>query len=762
MSVDARQIDEKPWLTSESTWFSRVRLGIKSIIAGEQGRAWLVVALIACVMTVVSVAFLTIIKPADQGPDHERIVSLLYVMAALTVFLSAIIGRWIWRMVRARRQGVAGSRLHLRFVLTFCTIALAPALVVSAFSLAFLNYSLQSWFGETFKKALTDSSSVAVDYLEDHKDLIGGDALGMARELQRQVSDVGMSQSRFQRLVDELAVERSLIEAIVFQRNGDIWARTRLSFLMQPETLPDDAFSRAERGVHVIASESYDRVRALTRLQGPLDVYLYVGRSVDPKILDYVDSTKRAVNNFAEIEASRTEIQQAFSLLYWLVGLLLFLLAIWSALNFAEWLLTPVSHLISAAGYVSQGHLDARVPVDHRTDELATLSDAFNRMAQQLEQQRYDLIHANMAVDQRRRFTEAVLRDVSAGVIGIDGMGRLTFVNPSAEVFLDEAGQNILEKPVQDLVPEFVPLISRASSRPYRHTEQEIEINRDGHQRTLLVRVSGQGGEDGGYVITFDDLSDLLSAQRKAAWAEIARRIAHEIKNPLTPIQLSAERLKRKYLPKIDDNQEQFVRMTDTIIDQVENIGRLIDEFSGFARMPAPQFGLYSAQELIRQVMSFEEVARPQITFEASLPAQDYQLYCDDGQVSQALLNIIHNAGDSITESDMPDGEGVISASLQRSNTEIRIVISDNGPGFGRDTSELLRPYVTTRKEGTGLGLAIVRKIMEEHGGRIELANRAEGGANVSLIFPTKRTAQEQEQRRFTSENRRITGEPEL
>jgi two-component system nitrogen regulation sensor histidine kinase NtrY len=465
--------------------------------------------------------------------------------------------------------------------------------------------------------------------------------------------------------------------------------------------------------------------------------------------LSYLDRTREVVDEYRSLEVRRSGIQVTFAAIFGVVALLLLLAAVWVGLSFANGLAAPISRLISAADRVRAGDLTARVPEADDSDEVDRLSRAFNRMTNQLGSQRAELIAANQQLDQRRRFTEAVIGGVSAGVIGLDAQGRITLPNRQAVTFLDQSPERLVGLPLIGVLPEIGGLLASVAAAPERPAETQIDLARDGRRFALLIRVSAQTDDRGinGFVVTFDDITELLAAQRKAAWAEIARRIAHEIKNPLTPIRLSAERLRRKYRAQIEHDPEAFEASTETIVRQVDNIGRLINEFSAFARMPAPVFTSESAGELIRQAVHLQKGARPQIKFETELPAHDVSLYCDARQVAQALTNLLQNAVDSVLERREEEGEtgppGWIMVRLSETRENVLIEVHDNGRGLPEEPLErLTEPYVTTRERGTGLGLAIVKKIMAEHGGDVMLSHRTGGGARVGLAFPPAHSAQ--------------------
>jgi two-component system, NtrC family, nitrogen regulation sensor histidine kinase NtrY len=684
------------------------------------------------------------------GADIELVVGLLYLDLILLLLLGVVILRRLAHLIVARWRGSAGSRLHARLVALFSLVAVAPAIVVAVFSVMFLHYGLEAWFSERISGALTNSLNVAQAYLEEHKEVIRADALAMAADLNRDgPALLREGGDLFQQLLNTQTMIRSLTEAIVFQGNGDVLARTGLSFGLEMERLPMTALDQAARGeVVVLTGDTEDRVRALVRLDNFIDVYLFVGRFVDARVLNYMDRTRAAIDEYRTLELRRAGIQVTFAVIFGVVALLLLLAAVWVGLSFADSLATPISYLIRAADRVRAGDLTARVPEIEEGSEIDSLSRAFNRMTDQLASQRSELINANNQLDQRRRFTEAVIGGVSSGVIGLDARGRITLPNRSAAEFIGREPTGLIGRPLIAVMPELGGLLAQVSASPDRPAEAQIELVGEDRAHRLLVRIAAQQDATGiaGFVVTFDDLTELLAAQRKAAWAEIARRIAHEIKNPLTPIRLSAERLKRRYLPQITQDPESFATSTDTIVRQVDNIGRLINEFSAFARMPAPQFASESASQLVRQAVQMQEHARPEISFATQLPERDVRLYCDAGQVAQALTNLLQNAVESIEE--RMEGEaadrtpGRIVVALRETDQFCLIEVQDNGRGLPSELpGRLTEPYVTTRAKGTGLGLAIVKKIMEEHGGSLVLRNRAGGGASVELAFPLGQAA---------------------
>ena len=506
-----------------------------------------------------------------------------------------------------------------------------------------------------------------------------------------------------------------------------------------------EAFNIARDGTIVIdGNPDQGIVYAMVRLTALKDAYILLVRAVDPKVIGYYQRTQDVIGQYKAMEKNRSTVLLTFAGLYTAVSLVILLAAIWLGLWAANRIVRPISRLISAAERVSEGDLKAQVAIDRGDDEMGTLGRAFNRMTQQLDGQRGALIEANQQIDERRRFTETVLAGVSAGVIGVDGDGKITIVNRAAARLLNADPEELESRHYAEAVPELAALIRRAIQEPVGRSSGEATIKRGSSTRQLSVQVTNeQGHQSKGYVATFDDITDLVSAQRTAAWADVARRIAHEIKNPLTPIQLSAERLKRKYSAVIGEDHGVFEQCTNTIIRQVGDIGRMVDEFSSFARMPTPVMRRECAQELLSQPLFLQREANPEISFETQIP-KDMAYFEGDGRlIGQALTNVIKNATEGIASriATGDDAPGKIVVAIETTDSQLAFRITDNGIGLPAEhRHRLTEPYVTTRAKGTGLGLAIVRKVMEDHGGEILLEDAAEDGrgAQVSLVFPLK------------------------
>lgn len=700
--------------------------------------------LILAALPSVGATFLAMTVAGPAGPDPKTVLSLLSLDLALLLALGVVVGFRIYGVFRARRRGSMGSRLHLRFLLLFGLVAVTPALLMSVGSALFFQYGVESWFSERVRTALQASLQVAGAYLEEHQQVIGGDALAMANDITREGPELFHSTQAFNTFVSNQAGVRGLSEAVVFDSRRQVLARSALAFSIElgVNQIPLWAIERARSGeVAVLTSENDQRVRALVMLPGYFgETYLFVGRFVDRKVLAHVERTSAAVAEYERLEGRRSGLEMAFSLVFAVVSLLLLLAAIWVGLAMATKLATPIARLIDAAERVRTGDLAARVE-EGAADEVGLLSRAFNRMTSQLDQQQTDLLQANRELDDRRRFTETVLAGVSSGVVGLDAAAIVTLPNRSACELLGIAAEDIIGRPLEMVVPELGEAIDEVRRRPDRLVQREVKVARDGRSRTLLVRAAGEQ-RDGtepelfGYVVTFDDITELVSAQRKAAWADVARRIAHEIKNPLTPIQLSAERLKRKYLKEIHSDPETYIKLIETIIRQVGDIGSMVDEFSSFARMPAPQIRDRDLVDICRHAVFLQRTGSPDIAFVAELPELPLVVACDERLIGQALTNLLKNATEAIQSREQPTASGRVILRLWADDGRVVVEVEDNGRGLPTENRDrLTEPYVTTRTKGTGLGLAIVKKIMEDHGGDVYLDDASGGGARVGLIF---------------------------
>ncbi|WP_029355939.1 PAS domain-containing sensor histidine kinase [Bosea sp. 117] len=699
--------------------------------------------LVALVTALIS--FIILIGITPLVPSQEVVVTVLCLNGVMSLVLIGIIGREIWRIVKARRRGRAAARLHVRVVALFGIVAVVPAILVALLASITLDRGLDRWFSVRTRAIVDNAVSVAQTYVREHAYSIRGDILSMARDLQRIRPLWDQDRSRFRQAMTAQAAVRGLPAAMVIQRDLTVVDRATIrvgrEFVVPPNLAIKDATE--EQPLIYLPNEA-DFVGAVIPLKDFGDLYLYVARPIDPRVIKYLNETRAAVADYNSLEQRRIGVQVAFALLYAVISLTVLLSAVWLGIHFANRLVSPIRRLIGAADLVAAGNLFVEVPVRRSEGDLSSLAETFNKMTHELRTQRDDLVKARDQIDSRRRFTEAVLSGVGAGVIGVDSQGRITIINRPAEKLLVVNEGEVLGEPLAGIVPEIAPLIAEAMQPGQRNTTQaNATVSRGGRERVLAVRFTTEQSREGdhGWVVTLDDITELVSAQRTSAWADVARRIAHEIKNPLTPIQLSAERLRRRYGKVIGEDREVFDQCTDTIIRQVGDIGRMVDEFSSFARMPKPVVEMQDLAETVRQVVFLMRVGNPEITIDCELPDKAVPARFDRRLISQALTNIVKNATEALgaVPPEQMNGPAHITVRLRLDDAErtgmATIDVLDNGIGLPTENrARLLEPYVTTREKGTGLGLAIVGKIMEEHGGGIELDDNPEGrGAWIRL-----------------------------
>ncbi|MFT8242673.1 ATP-binding protein [Roseomonas sp. BN140053] len=691
------------------------------------------------------------------GPTRPgQVAAMVLVNAMFLLLLGASLAGRLVRVWAERRRGSAGSRLHVRLVLLFGVVAVVPAALVGIFAAVFFNLGIQAWFSDRVRSTLEASLVASRAYLDEHRNTIRGDALAMAADLNRAAQLMPDNTLAFARVLSTHTMLRGLQDAVVFDpTQGNVVASAGLTTSTVVEPPPTWASDLAKSGeVAVLANEGEEgRVQALIMLDIEPGLMLQIGRPVDSGVLEHMQATERAFQAYDQLDRNRSGLQVTFAMIFAIAALLVLMAAVLVGLVLANQLARPISSLINAAERVRGGDLSVKVEEGRGDDEVGSLSRAFNRMTNQLAAQRSELLEAYRQIDDRRRFTETVLAGVSAGVVGLDADGRVNLPNRSASELLGHDLEEAIGRPLREVAPEFAELADLAAAAPDRAHTAEIRTGAPAARRTLIARMGAevQGGHVAGYVLTFDDITELLSAQRKAAWADVARRIAHEIKNPLTPIQLSAERLKRRYLKEITSDPDTFRACTDTIVRQVGDIGRMVDEFSAFARMPQPVIRPEDLSRLAREALVLQRDAHPRIVYETAFPDPGPVAACDRRLLNQALINLLQNAADAIATRAEEDGEqrpedgpiGTITFSVECEGDWAAFIVEDDGVGLpaGDERDRLTEPYVTHKVKGTGLGLAIVKKIMEDHGGRLALTDRPHGakaspGARASLLLP--------------------------
>jgi two-component system, NtrC family, nitrogen regulation sensor histidine kinase NtrY len=698
---------------------------------GGSLRRWLapfavVLALLTAFLTFVVLTGLTRIEPT-----REVAVSFMLLNGATILVLVGIIVHEVWQLMQARRRGRAAARLHVQIVSLFSIIAVLPAVLVAVVANVTIDRGLDRLFSGPTREVIQNSLIIARAYMQEHAQLIRGDILGMANDIVHARPLYDQDRKSFRELLTANAAVRNLPGAMLIDKDRNILETAQTGIQLAFAAPPAEFLSNVndnEPEIAVLPDENY--VAAVIRLRAFNDTFLYVARQLDPRVVAQLKQTEASVAEYAEIESRRLGLQVNFALIFAVIALTILMASILIGLNFANWLVAPIRRLMNAASIVSTGDLHVQVPVLRSEGDLAQLGETFNKMTQELRTQRDELVSASDLIDSRRRFIEAVLSSASAGIIGVDASGSVGILNRSAEKLIGHAESETLDHPLSDVLPELDDMMKAAREGTQRLVQGQITITRDGHERNLSVRVSAEQTSQtrDSYIITLDDITDLVSAQRTSAWADVARRIAHEIKNPLTPIQLSAERIRRKFGKVITEDKAIFEQCTDTIVRQVDDIRRMVDEFSRFARMPKPVIEGEDVADTVRQAVFLMRVGHPDVDIEAEIKTDPMRAQFDRRLISQALTNIIKNATEAI-EAVPPEelGKGRIDVIAARENDDIVIDVIDNGIGLPKvSRARLLEPYVTTREKGTGLGLAIVGRVLEDHGGKIELNDAAD------------------------------------
>ncbi|MEZ5821980.1 MAG: ATP-binding protein [Bradyrhizobium sp.] len=694
-------------------WFGAVAIGL---------------ALFSAFLTFVVLTGLTPIEP-----KRNVVYGFLLINAATILVLVGIIVREVWKVVQARRRGSAAARLHIQVVSLFSVIAVLPAVLVAIVANVTIDRGLDRLFSGPTREVIQNSLIVANAYLHEHAQLIRGDILGMANDISHARPLFDLDRSSFRQGLTASAASRNLPGAMIIDKDRNILESAQTG-IQQTFTTPEPDFLKGvnenEPQIAVFIEANY--VAAVIRLRNFTDTFLYVARVLDPRVVAQLRQTQASVAEYAALESRKLGIQVAFALMFAVIALTILMASVLIGLNFANRLVAPIRRLMGAANLVSTGDLNVQVPVLKSEGDLAQLGETFNKMTQELRSQRDELVNASELIDSRRRFIEAVLSSASAGIIGVDASGSIGILNRSAEKLIGKAESEVLDHPLSEVLPELDDMMKTAREGTQKLVQGQITINRDGHESNLSVRVSAEQTSQSrdSYIITLDDITELVSAQRTSAWGDVARRIAHEIKNPLTPIQLSAERIRRRFGRTVTEakDKEIFEQCTDTIVRQVDDIRRMVDEFARFARMPKPVMEGEDVADVVRQAVFLMKVAHPELDIEADIKQDPMHAQFDRRLISQALTNIIKNATEAI-EQVAPEelGKGRIDVVAQRENDDILIDVIDNGIGLPKVARQrLLEPYVTTRQKGTGLGLAIVGRVLEDHGGRIELKDASD------------------------------------
>lgn len=685
---------------------------------------------------------------SDLEAQIDRSFDLLRGNLILIAILAVYLGYRVWGTLFSVASRRTAPFLHRRFVLIFSLAALLPAIVVGASSFSFISQNIDDIFGNDVRDNMSQAGAILEDYVDQELADLGEDISDLSASINAKPRDI---ENRIS-LTAELQIQarvRDLDSVYVLSDQGDVLARVESPFAPTFRVPTDEVFqSVAQGGVAFNKRDDLDYLIALTPLPGFANAYLYVGRGLrsESQVLSSISGIEEATISLQSFNRKQGKMRSIFVLTLMETAFLILMASIWLGLFLGNRIIEPLGRLITAAERVRAGDMSVRVNVGDDWGEISDLGGAFNRMTQQLDSQRDALVKEHDISEQRRQFSEAVLSGVRAGVIGLTQSGRITLVNNSAEQLLGLNGGALLGAPIEDVLSPFGAAFKKARESIQASAEDQVSCEIDGQLRNFDLRVSAYQGprEDTGWVLTFDDMTRLVAAQRHSAWREVARRIAHEIKNPLTPIQLSAERLERKYRDEIKTDPETFANCTQTIIRQVGSLEQMVNEFSAFARMPAPEPVEFDLQEILAAVLFEQGVAFPDIRIsQTARPVNDLMVWADPRLITQALTNILKNAGEAVSRAGDASGDerfkGIIQIELLDDDTMALTRVTDNGAGWPvKDKARLLEPYVTTRESGTGLGLAIVKRIAEDHGGTLTLTDHrfAKTGASVELRLP--------------------------
>jgi two-component system, NtrC family, nitrogen regulation sensor histidine kinase NtrY len=709
---------------------------------GPDGPGWfglsvVIASLISALATFLFLGDMTPIEPTQATTIGAFSINVLLVLA-----LIFLVSRQALKLYRARRAGIAGTKLHIRFVTIFAVIATVPVVVVAVVASVTLSRGLDPWFTGWTNSLMQNTVEIAHAYRDLQCRTLARETTLMAADLERARVLYDADRAVFREFMRSRSIFLGFPVAMLVEPDGGIVERidnVQVEGLAVPP-LEDLAEADDTEALCLVPAEG-EILHAILRLPAHDGRVLVVTRIVDRRALDFPAEAEAGIAYYRLLEQLSVGMQIAFAVMFAVISVIVLMSAVWFGLSYANSLVGPIRRLINATQQVATGNFYVQVPIRHAEGDLAALSQTFNQMTAELRRQHDGLTAASELMDRRRRFTEAVLSGVSAGVIGIDASGNVTIANPTAQRVFGLTEQEMLAKRADEVLPELAGLIGEARESRQRLMQQQITVSRLGRDRTLNVRLTTEQarGDEKGLVITLDDITDLVTAQRTSAWADVARRIAHEIKNPLTPIQLSAERIRRKYGKVITTDREVFDQCTDTIVRQVDDIKRMVDEFASFAQMPKPRIGQEDLADTVRQVVFMMRIGYPGVVFSDEIPQHRLLAGFDRRLISQALTNIIKNAAEAISAVPPEElGEGRIAVRVSVEQGTVTISVIDNGKGFPAESrARLLEPYMTTREGGTGLGLAIVGKIFEEHGGGIELLDNPEGrGGWVRLWFP--------------------------
>lgn len=703
---------------------------------------WLVILL------ALALAVGTYILLSSQSSETEFIsppltAALLVANLIPAIILLVLFGRRIAKGRAAKSAVGSSGRLHVRLVALFSLVASIPMLLVVIFASLLFQYGVEFWFSDRARGMLENANGLARGYYDQNRKDVGDETITMASDLRSFLAEKGINHPEFAENYSFQVLTRKLNESAIIQLGEDGVARTAAA--VNPDDsdegtkITEEVINQLMAGENYVVTAKANKIEAVTALDLESQVFLYAGRDSDMLALSQWERAQSVLEDYDNLFTRSRSLQLQFNIALFVVSLFIVGLALWIALAVADRMVRPVGELVQAAKQVTAGDLATRVPAPAERDEIGTLGRAFNRMTERLETQTTALLTANEQLGNRRAFIETVLESVTAGIVSLDQARQVQLINSRAQALLGKQRDDLLGKQVSDIAPEFAQLIDEGVENTI------IQFSSGNEIRTLEVKiVRGSSGD----VITFEDITQRLLDQRRAAWSDVARRIAHEIKNPLTPIQLAAERLQRRFGKNVVEGAPIFSQLTSTIVRQVGDLRNIVDEFSSFARMPKPVFREENLIDIVKQAVFLQEVAHPEIKFRFKPDDPELSLVCDRRQLGQALTNIVKNAVEAIEQKTEADAEhqfagGEICMSVYRKDDDVEIQLDDNGIGLPAERERIIEPYMTTREKGTGLGLAIVKKIIEEHFGHIAFTDSCSaeqgGGTRVTIsLNPTK------------------------
>ena len=665
-------------------------------------------------------------------------ISFLIIVSLFNIFFKNFLD--IFNNLKLKK---AGQELQKKILIIFSAITLTPTLLIAFFSIFIFDAALSGWFNKKISTAISQSVEVANQYLNEHQSAIRGEILELVNLINTNSNFLSSDKNKFNKFLNKYTRQHNLSEAVIIDSIGNVLAFSEFVFEYTYTEIPQKYYDIAnDDKIFIVKEDDSNKIRAFIKLSQFIDAYLLITRFVDQKVLNAIESTSIAVSDYQSIELKQFDIKISFIVIFILITVILLFTSLIIGLNIANRLLEPISSLIKGAEEVGGGNLDYKISNNVLSkiniNEIKRLVQAFNLMISDLKSNRVDLEHANDQLDKRRKFSESVLSGVYSGVIGLDKDLKINLPNITATELLNISINEDYGKSILDVVPEFKNLIENFLKSNSNVVEDKIQIVRNDKILNLITRLVVQKTDSVvlGYVLTFDDITSLIAAQKMGAWSDIARRIAHEIKNPLTPIRLSAERLKNKLNNGKKIDKKIFEQSLDMITRQVDDIHHLVNEFSSFARMPSPKLKLINIYNVITDYIKPLSSSFDNVTVEVDNKIDNALIMADEKQIRQACNNLIKNSYENISLNKINDGKIIICFGIE--NDFATVTISDNGTGIDKSIiSKILEPYYTTKVGNSGLGLAITKKIIDDHNGIILFKPlKLTKGTTVVLKFP--------------------------